>query len=947
MSVVGHSSGEIAAAFAAGMLSSTTAMTIAYFRGKLCDTLLKNQSQSHQGAMLAVGLTKLQIESHLDGLRSRGVSIACYNSPKSLTLSGKADAIDAFHGRMCQLGHFSRKLKVNVAYHSPQMETIADDYRRILSSHMEHSNLKKRVKFNSSVHPRIQVETNYEYWVQNLLCPVRFSDAMKEMVTEADAALRPNLVLEIGPHSTLAGPIRQTLSEVGIESDLTYLATLRRGSDDVEALLATVCHLFDRGAQVDCDSINFPHKLPSMDVLTDLPSYPWSHGTVHWYEGRQSSNHLHKEFPTHDLLGSLTRDSSTHDMKWINHLSLSQVPWLRDHIVREEVIFPGAGYMAMAIEAARQKAVIRKAPIKGISLRDVSFMNALPIPEKSGATEVALILEPMRFSSSRISDTWDMFRVISYGIGRHAIEHCHGSVSCCQEFKLDAPSDNADMIGRYKDGDLESGSDWVDWLPSMYLGNQTGPCFRLFTAAIRNNNNLLSSVRVPDIAERMPNGHESFSIGSVPVLDAFLQLCILQAGNVTDFMGNLYPTYVKEFSFSLEIPQQAGDMLWTQSHTAMLSQRDTEGSCMVVAPDGTGEVLPVARMTGTRFFITERQASKSVGESSPGLNICTKVAWMPDTECLSQANAENIWGHGVMSLEEESSGALIEKAAWLCLQRAWEAEKIWNHADLPEYYQYFSDWLGTKYKIGKAGDLAYQAADWNNADGRAMEETLHAASDTSACGELIIKIGRNLPGILAQTTDPLSLMLEDGLLDKFYASSLNIERAHAKAARYMDLLGHKSPGQKILEIGGGTGAATAWILEALTHKNNKQHRFSSYTFTDISAGFFEKARVRFKEYGNALEYKTLNIEKEPESQGFLADYDVVIAANVLHATSCMDKTMQHVKALLRPGASLSLLRSQTLSLLVHTWSLDRSQAGGLVSDLLLSTTRGLTLCNRC
>ena len=160
--------------------------------------------------MLAVGLTEEQIKPFRARLDEAGLTIACFNSPKSLTLSGKASTIDSFHKRMSQLGHFSRKLKVNVAYHSAQMEIIADQYRRILSSHVEHFRARKDIKFNSSVHPGIRVETNYEYWVQNMLYPVYFSDALDHMVSEEDVAFKLDVLLEVGPYSTLAGPIHPT-----------------------------------------------------------------------------------------------------------------------------------------------------------------------------------------------------------------------------------------------------------------------------------------------------------------------------------------------------------------------------------------------------------------------------------------------------------------------------------------------------------------------------------------------------------------------------------------------------------------------------------------------------------------------------------------------------------------------------------------------------------------
>ena len=148
----------------------------------------------------------------------------------------------------------------------------------------------------------------------------------------------------------------------------------------------------------------------------------------------------------------------------------------------------------------------------------------------------------------------------------------------------------------------------------------------------------------------------------------------------------------------------------------------------------------------------------------------------------------------------------------------------------------------------------------------------------------------------------------------FYASFLNQERANEKAGQYLDIFGHTSPGQKILEIGAGTGAATAWILKAIGGRDVSQPRFSSYTFTDISAGFLEKAGTKIETHSDLMEYKTLSIENDPGSQGFTGQYDVVIAANVLHATASMEKTLRYVNMLLRPGGKLILveLTNQTI-----------------------------------
>ena len=163
------------------------------------------------------------------------------------------------------------------------------------------------------------------------------------------------------------------------------------------------------------------------------------------------------------------------------------------------------------------------------------------------------------------------------------------------------------------------------------------------------------------------------------------------------------------------------------------------------------------------------------------------------------------------------------------------------------------------------------------------------------------KHGENLVQIMNGTTLPLEILMQDGLLHNFYQSGIGCAEVYAQLARYMDLLGHKSPDMKVLEIGAGTGGATLPILTALSGQNGSHCRFSNYTFTDISTGFFEKAHEKFKSWLPLMKFAKLNIEEDPLKQGFKpGEFDVIIAANVLHATPSMDQTLANVRKLLKP-----------------------------------------------
>lgn len=145
-------------------------------------------------------------------------------------------------------------------------------------------------------------------------------------------------------------------------------------------------------------------------------------------------------------------------------------------------------------------------------------------------------------------------------------------------------------------------------------------------------------------------------------------------------------------------------------------------------------------------------------------------------------------------------------------------------------------------------------------------------------------------------------MIDDGKLDNYYKNGLGLNHLYAALTSMVAQIAHGFPHMHILEIGAGTGGATAGILSELGTY------FSSYTFTDIGVAFLGKAQERFKAFSSRLIFKTLDIENDPTTQGFTEhSYDIVLAANVLHATRSLEKTLKNARRLLRPGGYLILL----------------------------------------
>ena len=245
-SVVGHSSGEIAAAYAAGLITREEAIKIAYFRGKAA-TECPNKTAV---GMLAVGLGSDQVQKYLAGLE-RLVQIACYNSPDSVTLSGELEKLKEVKFQLDQDGHFARLLHVDLAYHSTFMADIGKHYEELLRQHCEDPvRGNGRISMFSSVSGNLLNRScDASYWTTNATHPVRFEQAVRAMVSESDA---PDFLIELGPSGALAGPITQikkSLSSKGI--DFQYCAASSRGKDSVKALFDVIGRL-----SLSSDSIN-------------------------------------------------------------------------------------------------------------------------------------------------------------------------------------------------------------------------------------------------------------------------------------------------------------------------------------------------------------------------------------------------------------------------------------------------------------------------------------------------------------------------------------------------------------------------------------------------------------------------------------------------------------------------------------------------------------------
>lgn len=331
--VVGHSSGEIAAAYAAGLITREEAIKIAYFRGQAASEC--NDESKPAVGMLAVGLGADQVHDYLNDSGSL-VQIACYNSPSSVTLSGDLLELEKVKSRLTEGRHFARLLQVDLAYHSSFMGDIGKRYAELLFENCE-APLKGNdttTMFSSVSGHKQGQECDAQYWVSNAINPVRFEQAISAMVSGPDA---PDFLIEVGPSGALAGPISQIKNAMPSQgTHIQYCAASSRGKDAVKALFDVAGRLFISGGSVDLAKVNKhepEHEEPNPSVVVDLPNYVWNHSTRYWHESESSKDWRFRQFPHHDLLGSKLLGTPWHAPSWKKTLRVEDLPWLKDHRV--------------------------------------------------------------------------------------------------------------------------------------------------------------------------------------------------------------------------------------------------------------------------------------------------------------------------------------------------------------------------------------------------------------------------------------------------------------------------------------------------------------------------------------------------------------------------------------------------------------------------------------
>ncbi|RFU36270.1 hypothetical protein B7463_g122, partial [Scytalidium lignicola] len=918
--VVGHSSGEIAAAYCTGALSRESAWEVAYHRGRLCQKI--SQIETHKpGAMLAANLSELEAQGILQQNPSLRVVVACINSPSNVTLSGDRQDIVSLESILEEKDVFARRLKVEHAYHSSHMELIAGEYLESIK-HIKNNDQKSdnTIRMFSSVSGReITVdELSPAYWVKNMVSPVKFSQAVQSMlrnsggrkVLRRSGRTTVDILLEVGPHSTLKGPLKQILDKEKLV--VPYFHMLSRGKAASSTILKAAGDLFTRGVTVDILRANRLDQFDShsLRVLTDLPTYPWNRVHRFWYQSRLSHDYRHRSHPRHHLLGAPTVDHNTLEPRWRNYIRVSESPWIREHAVQSRIIYPGAGFIVMAIEAASQLADPSKV-VKGIELRDIQINRALQVPEDEEGVETALHMRPWRAGSQAVASNWDEFVIYSYNSKLGWQDHARGLIITHylpKKVGFDRDREEESQLEMHRREYLEASNlclstasidEFYDRLESR--GMQFGPAFRNMASIRYSHHKSVCQLHIPDTKSQMPHEFEFKHIIHPITLDNIFHMILpAQVGSGKAMKDAYVPVSVKSLYISTGIKNKPGTLLSGYS-TVTNEDNSGFGATVVVSDSDWSNVQLIIKGLELKRLTSLSESDSPSISNSQARRIVFHSIWKEDVEFINQEQTQSLFTTGLKSDNNEHELIReLEQTALIYMRRCLETISRSEIQNFTPHHQLFVNWM--QFQIDASGTT------FSSLNKCSEDALISRSRNQSIDGRIMCQVGDHLDPVLRGSIDPLEVLLQDNLLHEYYAKGLGLNRVYHQLSAYLDRLVHKYPNLSFLEIGAGTGGATLPVLQVLGGHEGHPARFNSYTFTDISSGFFEKAEKKFDSWNEYMSYQKLNIEHDPEAQGFQNQgYDVIIAANVLHATKEMDVTMANVRKLLRPGGKLVMI----------------------------------------
>ncbi|KAL4935944.1 hypothetical protein BDV06DRAFT_228348 [Aspergillus oleicola] len=878
--VVGHSSGEIAGAYAAGYISAADAIRIAHLRGVVAARA--GAANGQLGAMLAAGLSPEQATELClqDNFKGR-VALAASNSPTSITLSGDSDAITELEEMLKDQKKFARRLRVDTAYHSHHMHTCSQAYLMALRECDIQVRLTSGVQWFSSVSSGAEINLfeygsrlRADYWNENMVGQVLFSQA----ITTAIAVAEPDLVIEIGPHPALKAPVQQIICEtLPNRPDVPYIGLSDRGMNTLEAIASAVGSLW---AYLGPGALDLPSYIRLFDqsktlkMIKNLPTYPFDHSKVYSWETRMLNEHLHKRGTPHPLLGTLETMNVDGEWRWRHYLRPADLEWLDGHRIQSQTIFPATGYIVMALEAV---ALIASGRIMQLlQLHDFTIGQGIVFTDNDPKGVETLFRLSTKQSDETTTGNFDINAATSGSFQLRASGRF--TVTWGEPSKSSLPSQSTVPSGM---SPVNIGL-FYGFLSKMGYGYSG--LFEGVHSLSRKKD--LSCGKVKNIS---PEGEQCQLLLHPAVLDATLQTMLGALGAPDD--GELYTLMVPTSIRSIIINPAFCGPSGVKASGALLSS-----DAAVVKLDADGISGDVDLFTEDSYGIVQLEGVEISPLFKPqeDREIFSELVWGP----LSPHPA---WRTYADSTEFTAHTIMMEKISLISMKL--------THAQITEEDRQQMDWHRSKVMswmdhiliLTEEGRHSICPKAWLSGTQQELDDMSRQLSG-SVTAEMAGVVFANMLDFLRGKTSLLEAVRKNDVLTRFYRDDSETKIMNERLGDIVSQIAFRYPRMKFLEIGAGTASATRAVIDSIGRS------YHSYTFTDISVGFFEEAQALFRDHEDRFIYQLLDIEQDPGHQGFEDHaYDLIVASNVLHATKSMQHTLTHVRRLLKPGGFLVLL----------------------------------------
>ncbi|KAI1425159.1 putative polyketide synthase [Xylaria sp. FL1777] len=931
--VVGHSSGEIAAAYAGGYISVESAWKLAYFRGVCCSELSEASLSGVPGSMISAGISMERGQDLIAAFKrdslAFGVTIACVNSPENVTIAGEDHIVDRIHEKLNAEGLFARKLRVPLAYHSRQMESTSAKYAAMVGTLDGTQDAK--VPMISSVTGKRATSaqlTDPLYWVLNMVSTVHFCQAVTNMCAQSSVNLVKKLdlshiyacvvddFLEIGPHATLQAPIRGILKNIPRGASIGYSSVLKRPLSAVDTMLSALGHICSKGTAVNLRAANEPFEMdeqkPSRALLVDLPEYPFDHSQSYWHESRLSRNYRLREHAPSKFLGARSRDWNPDDARWRHFLKVEDLPWAEQHIINGINLYPGAGMLVMAIEAASQLAQDSGRAVNGFTMQDVQI--DAPMDLSAGTLEVQTSLKKL---SGLREDLKFEFTIRSFTRETWLV-NCHGSISVEFHSETDGWSSKKAREQRaaiaQQSSLLRQSCETRVNCDTMYgylKGHRLdyGSLFQVIREQSCTDSGQAAAkiVLAPDGEEH--ELHQRHVVHPI-LLDALMHLCFtaFTAGGSRE-MATSVPSRINALWVSNKLKTRPSCLAAVNDITSV-NERGFSCNGIGVDCEDSGEIglwYEGLQLTNLSDVPTPPPLSNP---RQFCMNIDCKIA-------VDKLNSSQLYSvlQELHPAQEEDPQQFFEDLEFLIEEALVLLKVSVKRSELSQdasWTRYYWDWAEhhLSQRASRSGHASTDSLT-KPAGSPCFQELCDRIEKANPVGRLYATVARNLTALLKGGVNPLELLMQNDILKDYYEVLTNY-RCAAQISSYVDLFAHQRAGMNILEVGGGTGAGTRNIIRALgAHSGSESFlRCNRYDFTDVSVAFLDKARDEFKAYESQMTFGTLDIERDFSEQGYReAEYDIVLAVSVLHITANLKQTLRNLRRTMKPGGKLVMQES--------------------------------------